>query len=797
MAASLTHPNVVTVYDVGEEAGQLFMAMEFLPSSLHAMVRERGALGVGEAIDITRQVTRALQAAHERGIVHRDLKPHNILLTEEGLPKVSDFGIARATEFATMTASGAIIGTPQYMSPEQATGERVDIRSDLYSLGIVLYEMLIGQTPLEGSTPQQVMRHHLLERDTPVDALGELGLPSGVQEMLERLLAKDAEARYQTPVELAQALEAAQHAAIPAAPQPPTFAPPPTPPAPPVTPAPPPPPSRPTPPARAGKGRFRWVWALALVGALAGVSVVAFADVFGRGESLFGSLFVAPVDTPTPLPMPTSTPVPLPTSTPIPPTPTPAPTATVTATATPAPTPVPPTPTPVPPTPTPTATPTPAILMIALRITTFPGNGGMVTTDPPALVDGTFPEGQEVTVTAHPNLGFEFVRWSGPTAVTDNPVTVVMDGNVGLIAFFVAILPTATPTPTRTPRPTPTVTPTPVPRSTQYFGPTDGVMLHTDDGFIKTYSTGVVVTDALVEAQFFNPYSTSEGSWSSGFLLRNSDVNTFHAVIVTSNGNWYHYVRTGTPESEVELQSEFSVDIDTSVGGSNHLRVIALGEEGWLFINGNFVATLDLSDLSTAGDVEATTGYFTGDEIAGKATVFEAFSAKSVQVAYGLTDGSIVHDPSDTGIPSHNTQVNAADVVVEARFFNPYSTAEGTWIYGFIFRQSATNTFHTVFVRSDGDWFHILSTGSVETRQELRREPSAYINNGQSESNHLRLIAFGDGGWLFINSIFVATLDLSGLSDAGSVHAIGSYFTGDEVAGKAVVFEDFAVWSLG
>ena len=165
-AASLTHSNVVTVFEVGEEAGQLFLAMEYLPSSLHDMVEERGALGAEEAIDITRQVARALQAAHDRGIVHRDMKPHNILLTAEGLPKVSDFGIARATEFATMTAAGAVIGTPQYMSPEQAKGESVDIRSDLYSLGIVLYELLTGHTSLEGTTPQEAMRHHLLERDT-------------------------------------------------------------------------------------------------------------------------------------------------------------------------------------------------------------------------------------------------------------------------------------------------------------------------------------------------------------------------------------------------------------------------------------------------------------------------------------------------------------------------------------------------------------------------------------------------------------------------------------------------------
>ena len=219
-AASLTHLNVVVVYEVDEEAGQLYMAMEFLPSSLHDKVRGDGALSVEEAIDITRHVARALQAAHALGIVHRDLKPQNIMLTEDGVPKVTDFGIARAAEFATMTATGAIMGTPQYMSPEQARGERVDdIRSDIYSLGIVLYEMLTGHTPLERNTIQEVMRHHLGHRETPLDALADLDLPSGVGALLERLLAKDATDRYQAPTEVIRALDRAVTVVGPAQPR--------------------------------------------------------------------------------------------------------------------------------------------------------------------------------------------------------------------------------------------------------------------------------------------------------------------------------------------------------------------------------------------------------------------------------------------------------------------------------------------------------------------------------------------------------------------------------------------------
>ena len=208
-AGAVNHPNVVIVYEVGSDGEQHYIAMEYLPSSLHDLLGQRGALQAEEALALLRPIALALQAAHERGIVHRDIKPHNILLTEEGVPKVTDFGIARAADLGTMTRTGMVMGTPQYMSPEQGRGERVDIRSDIYSLGIVLYQMLTGTTPLEGSTPQEVMRHHLQERDTPMGTLAGLRLPSGVAGLLERCLEKDPDRRYQTPGELARALERA------------------------------------------------------------------------------------------------------------------------------------------------------------------------------------------------------------------------------------------------------------------------------------------------------------------------------------------------------------------------------------------------------------------------------------------------------------------------------------------------------------------------------------------------------------------------------------------------------------
>jgi beta-lactam-binding protein with PASTA domain len=151
-AASLSHPNVVAIFDRGEWDGTYYIAMEYLPGrSLKAVVRERGPLEPAAAIDIVIQILHAARFAHRRGVIHRDLKPHNVILDEEGRAKVTDFGIARAGA-SDMTLTGSIMGTAQYLSPEQAQGHAVSASSDIYAVGIVLYELLTGVVPFDGET---------------------------------------------------------------------------------------------------------------------------------------------------------------------------------------------------------------------------------------------------------------------------------------------------------------------------------------------------------------------------------------------------------------------------------------------------------------------------------------------------------------------------------------------------------------------------------------------------------------------------------------------------------------------
>jgi eukaryotic-like serine/threonine-protein kinase len=200
-AAGLNHPSIVSIFDRGYAEGTYYIAMEYLDGrTLKQLLVRNGPTPVPIAIDYARQILGALAFAHRNGIVHRDIKPHNIIVGSDGRLKVTDFGIARSGA-SQMTEAGSIVGTAQYLSPEQARGAPVDPRSDLYSLGIVLYEMLTGHVPFTGDTPVEIAMKHLSQVPEPPSSLHP-GIPHDLDAIVMRALAKDPDQRYESAEEM-------------------------------------------------------------------------------------------------------------------------------------------------------------------------------------------------------------------------------------------------------------------------------------------------------------------------------------------------------------------------------------------------------------------------------------------------------------------------------------------------------------------------------------------------------------------------------------------------------------------
>jgi eukaryotic-like serine/threonine-protein kinase len=217
----LTHPNTVKIHDDGVlEDGSLYIVMEHLEGkNLNQTVRSQGPFSLDRALPIMTQVCGALDEAHRAGIVHRDLKPENIFLCNNAsmkdFPKVLDFGLAKVTEkemrpgSIILTQEGMVFGTPEFMSPEQAQGMTLDARSDIYSLAVILYEVLTGKLPFDARLPMEHIQHHVMTQPIPIDQrVPGLHFPPGFGEVLARALAKNPAQRYQTSVEFAAALVA-------------------------------------------------------------------------------------------------------------------------------------------------------------------------------------------------------------------------------------------------------------------------------------------------------------------------------------------------------------------------------------------------------------------------------------------------------------------------------------------------------------------------------------------------------------------------------------------------------------
>ena len=209
-AARLTHANIVSIYDVGAEGNLYYIVMELIQGKTlkEIIVEERGPLPWKWSVNVAIQIASALEMAHKNNIIHRDIKPHNIIITEDGVAKVTDFGIAKAVSNSTITAFGTTIGSVHYFSPEHARGGFTDAKSDIYSLGVVMYEMVTGKVPFDADTPVSVALKHMQEEpEEPIEI--NPNIPVAINKIIMKALQKDSTLRYQTSTDMLRDLKTA------------------------------------------------------------------------------------------------------------------------------------------------------------------------------------------------------------------------------------------------------------------------------------------------------------------------------------------------------------------------------------------------------------------------------------------------------------------------------------------------------------------------------------------------------------------------------------------------------------
>ena len=334
--------------------------------------------------------------------------------------------------------------------------------------------------------------------------------------------------------------------------------------------------------------------------------------------------------------------------------------------------------------------------------------------------------------------------------------------------------------------------PTPTPGSGEGydFGPTNGELRHDpSDGFIKTEYVGVDVSDMVVEATFVNPYSASTNSWDYGFIvrkdLRGSDA-PFLQFVVSSNRGWA--VQSGSNAPYQREGAGTVSSLNTGAGGRNHLMVVAIGARGWFFVNGDYVASVNLSSVTGKGDVAVITGAYTGDEVPGAVTRYEGFKGFEMVKRYGPAEGVLVKMPG--GIGAHSSGVLVRNFVADVEVERPLTQ---DWSNGFIVRNPLFNRLEVIGISNEQWWFHYTRNLGDSEYTEVE---SGYLRNLglrlSTRENRLVVIAIEESGWFFLNDQLVAKLDLGHNLDIGNISAMGDFFRGDNGQPK---FREFNVWA--
>ena len=349
----------------------------------------------------------------------------------------------------------------------------------------------------------------------------------------------------------------------------------------------------------------------------------------------------------------------------------------------------------------------------------------------------------------------------------------------------------------KTARAAPASTPTRRPSPTRSFGggfgygPASGELWHEpSDGLIKTEFADVLVSDMLVWTTFVNPYSGASNGWDYGFIIRETGTGASSSslhIVVTSRGYWVLSIRRGARDNDKVIGEGRLKAFDTSAGGRNTLLVATFGDQGMLFVNGDFLSLLDLSSLADAGDVAVMTGVYTGSERAGAVTRFEDFQVFPLRRAYGPASGTLRAEARF--IASHDSSAWTRDLVAEATFVTPSGR---NWDYGFSIRNPDSDRLDVVGIDGSGSWFHKTREVGDNEYTDVADGSLRGLGVTLESRNHLVLLALEEVGMFLVNGQLVARLDLSHNLEYGDVGAMANFYFGHRGSPK---FENFTVWT--
>lgn len=577
--AMLEHPAILPIYDFGEQDGGPYLVMRYMKGGTLSERLANGPMPILEISRIMERIASALDRAHAAGVIHRDLKPANILFDEYNQAYLADFGIVKVAESKTNLTGTGIIGTPAYMSPEQIRGEKsLDSRSDIYSLGIILFEMLTGKVPFKAETPAKLMIAHLTE-PIPQPTRVNMALPAGCDHVIHKAMAKDKNERFASAGDMVQTLKlvtapgrtppspSANDLKTVIEPLPPSLGPV-KPVAPPVAirqdrPAP--PPVFSPPPAAVAQPSATNRYLLPAVGLFIGLAVCCLLLLVAY-PLVKGQLTLPGRDTPTVQANQTPTPPPTTSNE----------STTIAQTRSAA---------------NEAATATRAIIQTATA---------------EALQVAIATRTWESTATAQARIEAQATIAAQATA-TVLAATAEMQSELDFVVASITAAQATTP----------------------LFGPQNGTLEHTDDGFINALSTDLDVSNFVIEATFFNPYATSEGIWDIGFMFRDGGGNNQYRLVITSDSDWALDL---WEETNIGLQNDGTVrNLDTGLNGQNRITLYVNGELGYFWLNGLFVSKLDLSYRPDSGNIFIGSGFYIGNEIPGRDTPYQGFAVWAVR----------------------------------------------------------------------------------------------------------------------------------------------------------------------